>query len=105
MAGPATPYATVSNAVIGVHEPQFVRSSCRQRSEEEGVDEAEDGGVDTDSERENENSDEGETRALREGPYAVAKVLPHWKCATPKVKQFALNGEPFVRSWDSWSHW
>ena len=54
-----------------------LRMRIRQRLEQHAVDDAEDGGVGADAERERQDRDRGVARALGQGAEGVAHVLHH----------------------------
>ena len=49
----------------------------RQRPKENGVDDAEDGGIDADAKRQGDQDREGKSRALTELACSVAKIVPY----------------------------
>ena len=66
---------------LGVDGDQFVGARERQWIEEHAVDDREQGGVGSDSQRERQDGDRGETGILRQYTQSITDILPeahHW---------------------------
>jgi len=93
----------VARDVVLPHHRQPVRIGIGERPEEQRVDDAEDGGVGADAERERGNGDEGESRRADQEARRVAEVLDevshsslqtssNVKCRTPNAENSVLFG-------------
>jgi hypothetical protein len=58
-----------------VHDVQPIRVRVRQGTQDDGVDDAEDGGIGADAERQRRDGDSGEARSAPEHPRSDARVL------------------------------
>ena len=90
--------------VDGAHLVQAVGRAERQRLDQHGVHDAEDGGVRADAEGEGEDGDRGEPRGAPQGAHGVRRVLPQFadeldsrhSSSSPLVDRHALGPRPLV---------
>ena len=80
--GPDSEYSTRANQAIGMVE--------RQRPQHHRVDDAEDGGVGADAERDGEHDGEREQRRLAQHSNRVAKIVQHGPSRAPSYRRRCL---------------
>src|SRR5262249_56605626 len=83
-----------------VHVDQLLWIGKRQRLEQDGVDDAEHGGVGADAERERQDGRQREAGLPDEGADAVAEVLNESVHAAGIVKGRASENAPEIRDWE-----